>query len=507
VNEIIQGDCLEILPRFPDNSFDSVVCDPPYGLEFMSKEWDSFKPSASRIRTRVDGRTNPREGKSVTVTPEAYIAGTAYQEWCQLWAAECLRVLKPGAHLLAFGGTRTYHRMTCAIEDAGFEIRDSLHWMYGSGFPKSLDVSKAIDKAARGLPQGGANPESPNSGKYDRLPSRGAGPGQFAPGLVSPDFQVTDPDALRWDGWGTAVKPAHEPVVVARKPPTGTVAANVLEWGTGGLNVAACRVGGESTQRPNGVIGYHGGGQGQGTTGGSSEGRWPANILLTHSAGCQPAGTRRVRASHDVTIRRSSKDREGNNSAAFGAESRVEGMKATTHGDADGMETVQAWECVPGCPVVGLDAQSGISQAKQAKQAKPMKRQDNEIFGKGLGSITLENTHTDTGGASRFYPQFTWDPDYDLPFMYCPKAPSSERPKVDGIAHPTCKPVALMRWLARLVTPPGGIVLDPFAGTGATGAACLAEGFRYVLIEREPDYVKLIRKRISDCPASLFEGE
>ena len=143
------GDCLEVLAAMEADSVDAIVTDPPYGLEFMGREWDSFKPSQARIRKRVDGRTNPADGKSVTVTPESYSAGLPYQSWCERWARECLRVLKPGGHMLAFGGTRTYHRLVSGIEDAGFEIRDSLHWIYGSGFPKSLDVSKAIDRTRR----------------------------------------------------------------------------------------------------------------------------------------------------------------------------------------------------------------------------------------------------------------------------------------------------------------------------------------------------------------------
>src|SRR5450755_3083200 len=146
------GDCIEVLAEVECASIDAIVTDPPYGLEFMGREWDSFKPSNSRVRSRIDGRTNPVEGKSTTVTPESYSAGRPFQEWCRAWAAECLRVLKPGGHLLAFGGTRTYHRLACGIEDAGFEIRDSMHWIYGSGFPKSLDVSKAIDRQRNDRP-------------------------------------------------------------------------------------------------------------------------------------------------------------------------------------------------------------------------------------------------------------------------------------------------------------------------------------------------------------------
>lgn len=459
-SEIIHGDCLEVLPGFPDNHFDSIITDPPYGLEFMGKEWDSFKPAKGKWGDRehvptIEIANDTPQHRSAVKQP-AFLSRCqncggnssgqwnrcscgqprfrkpawvmeAYQEWCQQWASECLRVLKPGGHLLAFGGTRTYHRLACAIEDAGFEIRDSIHWIYGSGFPKSMDVSKAIDKAAGtereiiGVsPFASRKPRGTWTGEvYGDEPEHRQGPSITA--------SATD-DAVRWEGWGTALKPAHEPIVLARKPLTGTVAANVLEYGTGGLNVNGCRVEGippsvpqPSFNSPTGTI--YGMKTGEGRNGEmsqSTQGRFPPNILFAHSP-----------------------------------------------------------DCAPGCPVAELDRQSRNSRSTSS-----------------LG---------DTGGASRFFPQFTWSPEYDFPFTYCTKAPASERPRAGGITHPTCKPVALMRWLVRLVTPPGGIVLDPFAGTGTTGEACLEEGFRYILIEREEDYIKLIHQRFSRREPSLFE--
>lgn len=206
---IHHGDCINILASLPGNTFDAIVTDPPYGLEFMGKDWDSH--------------TTPR----------------AFQDWCQTWATECLRVLKPGGHMLAFGGTRTWHRLVSAIEDAGFEIRDSIAWIYGSGFPKSLDVSKAIDKAA------GAEREVIGPHRYaDRKPNGSAG--VTSVGLsVMPGYDLTvpaTPDAKQWEGFGTALKPAHEPICVARKPLDGTVAGNVLKWGTGAINIDAMRI-------------------------------------------------------------------------------------------------------------------------------------------------------------------------------------------------------------------------------------------------------------------------
>jgi site-specific DNA-methyltransferase (adenine-specific) len=239
---IIVGDCRASMATLPDASVDAVVCDPPYELGFMGKAWDA--------------------------------SGIAYD--LEVWR-QALRVLKPGGHLLAFSGSRTYHRMACAIEDAGFEIRDQIMWVYGSGFPKSLDVSKAIDKAA------GAERDGERLGAAScKWIENGEKCQGHTNGVLRPTFHVgkSDPatDAARqWSGWGTALKPAHEPICMARKPLQGTVAANVLRHGTGAINVDGCRVGDEDTTRPNGPIGYHGGGTGG--TGGSASGRWPANFL------------------------------------------------------------------------------------------------------------------------------------------------------------------------------------------------------------------------------------
>jgi len=248
---IYNGDCLEVLRELPDASIDAVVTDPPYELGFMGKGWD-----ASGIAYRVD-----------------------------LWA-EALRVLKPGGHLLAFGGTRTWHRLACAIEDAGFEVRDSIAWMYGSGFPKSLDVSKAIDKAA------GAE-RTERIGPSYKVPNAKAVNPHFI-GIADKredqpteiDYAPTAPatDAAReWSGWGTALKPAHEPIVVARKPLVGTVAGNVLEHGTGALNIDGCRIAGEHIRTTNGganeVYGNLTYTAGQPWES-HKQGRWPANVVL-----------------------------------------------------------------------------------------------------------------------------------------------------------------------------------------------------------------------------------
>jgi site-specific DNA-methyltransferase (adenine-specific) len=375
---LYHGDNREILKHLDANSLDACVTDPPYELGFMGRHWDA--------------------------------SGVAYDKY--LWA-EVWRVLKPGGHLLAFGGTRTWHRLAVAIEDAGFEVRDSMAWMYGSGFPKSLDVSKAIDKAA-GAEREREEPQS-RKNSSPAIVQSGFGADGWAPQVKE---AVTDA-AKQWQGWGTALKPAFEPVVVARKPLTGTVAENVQQWGTGALNIDGCRIGTDggtagATSGPsdgiygNGLNGKHPAPPVAGL------GRWPANVILDESQAAEL--------------------------------DRQSGWSVSRSGGASGT----TWT------VNGDGAQSRDDQ---------------------------RGGHDDTGGASRFF--------------YTAKADSSERPRVDGIAHPTVKPLDLMRYLVRLVTPPGGTVLEPFAGSGTTAEACIIEGFRCVAIEMTDDYLPLIMQRIT----------
>jgi site-specific DNA-methyltransferase (adenine-specific) len=276
---LILGDCLEEMKRLPEDSIDAVVTDPPYGLEFMGKDWDG----ANGFRRSLNSNDTGREsvfGRSSRTSPE-YRTGHLFQDWCQVWASEALRVLKPGGHMLVFGGSRTYHRMACAIEDAGFEIRDQIMWLYGSGFPKSLDVSKAIDKAA------GKEREILAPAPY----SRGkAGQSYSETRKVSYDYPpqpITAPaseESQRWSGWGTALKPAHEPIVVARKPLVGTVAANVLKYMTGAINIDDSRI--EGRERTE--YGLATANRSKVNTFGepskpadfdSHKGRWPANVI------------------------------------------------------------------------------------------------------------------------------------------------------------------------------------------------------------------------------------
>lgn len=376
------GDALNVLPTLPAESVHAVVCDPPYGLEFMGKDWDAPWKRGDDINADAGFTTEMR----------------AFQDWCQQWAVECLRVLKPGGHLLGFGGTRTAHRLASAIEDAGFEVRDSIAWLYGGGFPKSHDVSKAIDKAA------GAQREV--VGMRAKVDSYGPAAGNkvYGSGADHGGIQeITDPatDAARqWEGWGTALKPAHEPIVVARKPLVGTVARTVSEHGTGALNIDGCRV--ATTDDLNG------GGDFQ-----QLWGRWPANVVLDPDAAAE------------------------------------------------------------------VDLQSGVAKSKAS-----VGRQTAKHGTPALGDFD------DSGGASRFFPVFRWEA----------KAPAAERPQVNGTAHPTVKPISLMRWLVRLVTPPGGTVCDPFLGSGTTAQACRAEGMKCIGIELADDYLPLIRARLDAAP-------
>jgi len=365
---ILHGDCREQLATLPDCSVDAIVTDPPYELGFMGKKWDA--------------------------------SGIAYDP--TVWA-ECLRVLKPGGHLLAFGGTRTYHRMTVAIEDAGFEIRDSLHWLYGSGFPKSHNLK-----------------------------------GEFG-------------------GWGTALKPAHEPIVLARKPLVGTVAANVMAYGTGALNIDATRV-----AAPDGVPvfiqkggpsqhAYGDGLNGSQSTGAmdTTTGRWPANLILTHSPDCHT-------------------------------------------------------ECVSECPVAALNTQSGTTKST-ARTGPP----GGSTFGGGAMNADTGTWYGDSGGASRFFTTTEWDPQIDVPFLYVAKPSRRERNAgLDGTnGHPTVKPVALMRHLVRLVTPPGGTVLDPFLGSGTTAVAATLEGFAWIGCELTDDYLPIIEARVAWAEQNRPEPE
>jgi DNA modification methylase len=465
--------CLDVLKRLEDNSLDSIVTDPPYGLSFMGKKWDYDVPSV------------------------------------EIWA-ECLRVLKPGGHLLAFAGTRTQHRMAVRIEDAGFEIRDMIAWVYGSGFPKSHDVSKGIDKRGgesvawfgpwfrkwreeNGVTQkqvaalflsktGGLTGcvanwelglnmptveqfnlirdtfglpfESIEAAQREVVGQRTTGIGTgggSTPIMGDGSRDITAPAteaAKQWEGWGTALKPALEPITVARKPLMGTVAENVLEHGTGGLNIDGCRVVGEtrpvmvrtqtlvtasSTENP--------------TSGATSSGevtnlgRWPANLI------------------HDGS-------------------DEVVGLFPTTGG---GGKPQQRDRAISSVPYTGAHrpeytpyqdtATGGGSAARFFYCAKSSKRDRDE----GLEGLPLHDVYSEAAAT--------------------PMRDQREQAKRAN-HHPTVKPTNLMRYLCRLVTPPGGVVLDPFMGSGSTGKAAMIEGFQFIGCEMSPEYFEIAKARI-----------
>jgi len=425
---LLHGDCLEQIKTFKDNSIDSIVTDPPYGLSFMGKKWDYDVPS-------VD-----------------------------VWK-ECLRVLKPGGHLLSFSGSRTYHRMAVRIEDAGFEIRDQIMWVYGSGFPKSHNISKAVDKL-----QG--NDREVVGRKIQRVDGtvRNKQPngGFMKDNVVTKDsdgyVDVTkpgSPDSEKWEGWGTALKPSHEPIVMARKPFKGNVAQNVLEWGTGGINIDVSRIV-YKDDKPHSVSTEREGGNSwnkdyQRTEDWipNNEGRWPANIMFDEEAG------------------------------------QV------------------------------LDEQSGISKSTPDKRTT--KIPTGEMF--GTGKIT---SHNDKGGASRFFycPKASKkDRDEGLDNFeeytsgkngrgldrMCSECGTKMVNQKDCVCetpnwidipkknyHPTVKPTDLMLYLIKLVTPKDGWVMDPFMGSGSTGKAAMRGGYDFIGIEKEEEYLNIAKARIEN---------
>jgi site-specific DNA-methyltransferase (adenine-specific) len=394
-------------------------------------------------------------------------SGIAYS--VELWR-ECLRVLKPGGHLLAFGGTRTWHRLAVAVEDAGFEIRDNIAWLYGSGFPKSHNISKAIDKAAgaertvvgtRKLGGNAAQSWDEKSGKLYAADTSSVG---VKPIDVDITASATD-DAKAWDGWGTALKPAHEPIVVARKPLTGTVAQNVLEHGVGALNIDACRIGTEAR-----IFNSKGIKPGQGNYVGdvwdkeqqlkSVEGRWPANIILdeyTAELLDQQSGI-----SKDGTATRRNLDSTEKYDSYQG------GFRKLTND-------------------VGYGGQGGASRFFYV--AKASKRDRNEGLDK-LPEVESGHLASETGGGGG------WSNDSH-------KNPNLPRQNF----HPTVKPTALMQYLIRLVTPDNGVVLDPFAGSGSTGKAAILENKRFIGIELTAEYLPIIEGRLTHAYETLDSKE
>jgi site-specific DNA-methyltransferase (adenine-specific) len=419
-----QGDCIEVLRAMPDNSADSIVTDPPYGIRFMGKAWDGADiekraadrrswASADPTATAMGGHKSiAAEAGKYNMAPEAM---RAFQEFSHEWAVEALRVLKPGGYLLSFASPRTYHRMVCGIEDAGFEIRDCIQWIFGSGFPKSHNLTG------------------------DR------------------------------EGWGTALKPAHEPIVLARKPLIGTVAANVLAHGTGALNIDGCRIQTAETLRSGAggtwdAMHQHEGRASEasakrtyteqggtnfamkpGPRGGAAAGRWPANVMHDGSDAVLAIFPSEAGAQGPVHTRNGDKFR--NTFGAFAG--NVDESGSTFQGDTG--SAARFFYC-----------------AKASKEDR-----EEGLYGFALQEAGIKNE------SGRGFSEA--DPNRKI---------------MRANTHPTVKPTDLMAYLCRLVTPPGGTVLDPFMGSGSTGKAAVLEGFRFIGIDLSPEYVAIARARI-----------
>lgn len=419
---VIHADCRGALREMADASIDACVTDPPYALVSIGKRFGSDTAAPCK-----EGKTGAYARASRGFMGKTWDTGEVAFDPAT-WR-EVLRVLKPGAYLIAFGGTRTYHRLACAVEDAGFEIRDMIAWLYGSGFPKSHDVSKGIDKAA-----GHVRPRvSGGCGTAGSITTVGMKPGEAISG------EAISGEAAQWQGWGTALKPALEPIVLARKPLIGTVAANVLRHSTGALNIDASRVG------------------------------WASEEDAAAAAAAAGFADSRTRGTAKQSVAIGKESRDGTNRYDPSA------LKGRWPANVihDGSDDVVA--AFPDSDV-GSGSGSGSGGIWSPSTGFPAGR----TYGDGRGS------------AARFF--------------YSAKADAVDRLESK---HPTVKPVDLIAYLIRLITPPGGTVLDPFAGSGTLGMACMREGFDAILIEREAEYIADIRRRINHVQGNdtpLFGG-
>lgn len=419
------GNCIDLLSEMPDCSVDSIVTDPPYELGFMGKSWDA--------------------------------SGIAYN--LEVWK-QCLRVLKPGGHMLAFGGSRTYHRLACAIEDSGFEIRDQIMWVYGSGFPKSLDVAKALDKHFGKQREiiGYTDPHNPRTAMARSIYG---GKLQDGPGQGNPITVPASEQAKMWNGWGTALKPAHEPIVVARKPVNGTIAQNILEWGTGAMNIDGCRVEfvSENDKKESTTKNQH---EDFGTepmtnntvygdysmvkpTNYNPPGRWPANFI------------------HD-----------GSDEVLELFPNSKGGAYPSKRGQAVSTSFASGQETEGGFRKMGDDG----SAARFFYCAKASTAERNA----GLNGLPKKKADTRSDVAAGIWKDMS---------------------AAHQNHHPTVKPVTLMRYLVRLVTPPDGTVLDPFLGSGTTAVAAICEGVKWIGFEMNPEYANIAERRAEHASVAL----
>jgi site-specific DNA-methyltransferase (adenine-specific) len=425
--KLMLGDNMESLKKLPDNSIDSIVSDPPYGLSFMGKKWDYDVPSI------------------------------------EFWK-EVYRVLKPGGHILSFGGTRTYHRMVVNIEDAGFEIRDQIMWLYASGFPKSLNVGKTIEKFKKtgNASWNGTGDSSNGSLGYSKL--------QKEQGYRPEDYSNRHQNKIEidneYEGWGTALKPANEPICVARKPLSEkSVAENVLRWGTGGINIDGSRVG---------IVGKDDRSAGKRTcnifdevkvSGGidspeyipNEKGRFPANIILDEIAGeLLDEQTGYLKSGEVKPHHKKNKTANGYQGSCYG---KFQNEDTTLKGYGDGVGASRFFYCAK---VSKAERNMGLDEFEEKENVMP-----------GINTFDNDGNRLRVDGSI-------------IP------------PLVSKNNHPTVKPVALMSYLCRLVTPPNGIVLDPFMGSGSTGIAARLEGFRFLGMEMDEDYFKIAEARIEN---------
>jgi len=423
--KLINADCIEAMKAMPDNSVDSIVTDPPYELGFMGKSWDA--------------------------------SGIAFN--IEVWQ-EALRVIKPGGHLIAFSGSRTYHRMAVAIEDAGFQIRDQIMWVYGSGFPKSHNISKSLDKAENievweNNAYGGGNSKCDECGKWLISGS----PCQCPKPIV--EFKTEA--AQQWQGWGTALKPAHEPMVLARKPLEGTVANNVLTFGVGGLNIDATRVVADGENFDN------------------LKSRPIGKLNTRRNDETDEEFDARVGESPEQLAALAKLKELGRFPANFihdGSDEVVALFPQTTSGKPSGLRGVSNHNVAYADMAAGSEL-TGFGDSGSAARffycAKASKRDRNE----GLEGFEAKRDHDGRkdGGVGGDNPRNR-----------------TNNAKLNH--HPTVKPTSLMQYLIRLVTPPNGIVLDPFMGSGSTGKACAYEGFEFIGIDQSAEYVAIAQARI-----------
>jgi len=411
---LLHGDCLEQMKTLDDNSVDSIVSDPPYGISFMAKKWDYDVPSV------------------------------------EVWR-EAMRVLKPGGHALIACGTRTQHRMVVNIEDAGFEIRDVVSWIYGSGFPKSLNISKALDKAAgaerevvgKRVRMGDSKSYSSDNTKSLKCTSEDVGD------ITAPATE----SAKQWDGWGTALKPACEFFTLCRKPLSEkTIAANVLKWGTGGINIDGCRVGTSgatkkvNTEECRESLGKYGDGLNGGTVSKLDAGRFPANLI--HD------GSQEVLELFPETKTGSIKPHK-NEGSSFQASKEITGSHKGDSGSAARFFY---------CPKASKkDRNEGCEELEDKVLA---------MSNQAKAELARGNMHDGASGVNTA--------------------------KVRKNNHPTVKPTALMAYLCRLITPTGGVVLDPYMGSGSTGKAAVQEGFSFVGCELDKDYFDIATARVNN---------